>query len=63
MRLFALILSAALLAGCMSPCQRLSRDMDKLNADLIRNPSIATSGDYVARLQELAAQAVEHRCF
>lgn len=51
-----------LLAACMSPCERIEADMRKLNADVIRNPTIVLDGSYITKMQDLAARGVENRC-
>lgn len=51
-----------LLGGCAGPCERIDRDLTRLNAEMIRNPAILTDGSYAKAFQELAAQSVEHEC-
>lgn len=51
-----------LLSACASPCERINADLRTLNAEMIRNPGILTSGKYASEFQELAARSVEHSC-
>ena len=62
--LMPLLTGAALLfaGGCASPCERIDVEIRQLNADTIRDPTIAGDGRYISRFQELAAQSVENGC-
>ncbi|MFV3077161.1 hypothetical protein [Niveispirillum fermenti] len=50
------------MSGCASPCDRINAEMRQLNADTIRDPTMAGDGRYLSRFQELAAQSVERGC-
>lgn len=60
--LLPLLLLSPILSGCASPCQRIDDEIRQLNADTIRDPTMAGDGRYLARFQELAAQSVERGC-
>lgn len=60
--LLLLVPLSLVLSGCASPCDRINAEMRQLNADTIRDPTMAADGRYLSRFQELAAQSVERGC-
>lgn len=51
------------LAGCASPCDRLARDFQRHNDELLRDPSRTEDFVYNARTVKLTADMVRYGCF
>jgi len=58
--LASLVLSTA---ACASPCDRIARDLDRVNGAMLRDPTLVDDGTYQRRTLQLTADAVRHGCF